>query len=136
MITITIPGAISGKGRPRFSARGGIPRVHVDARTASAETWIRACAIEQAGAIPIAAPVAVEIAILVAIPASWPRRKRAHALAGALWPAGRPDLDNCIKLIADALNGILWKYDRQIVRLVASKRYAEHAETRLTVAEV
>ncbi|MBR0647539.1 RusA family crossover junction endodeoxyribonuclease [Plastoroseomonas hellenica] len=136
MIIITIPGAMRGKGRPRFSTRGGIPRAYADAKTASAETWIRACAIEQAGATPIVAPVAVEIAILVAIPASWPKRKRAHALSGALWPTGRPDLDNCIKLIANALNGILWRDDHQIVRLVASKRYAEHAETRLTVAEV
>jgi Holliday junction resolvase RusA-like endonuclease len=136
MITVTIPGAISGKGRPRFSTRGGIPRAYTDARTLGAEAWIRACAVDQAGSTPIEAPVVVEIAILVAIPASWPRRKRAHALAGALWPAGRPDLDNCIKLIADALNGIVWKDDRQIVRLIASKCYAEHAETRLTVAEV
>lgn len=135
MIRITIPGELRGKGRPKFSTRGGHVRAYTDAKTASAETWVRACAVEQAGAVPLEAPVSLDIAIAVAVPASWSKRKREHALAGTLMPAGKPDLDNCIKLIADALNGIVWRDDKQIVRMVASKRYAEIAETVLQVAE-
>lgn len=135
MIRITVPGEMRGKGRPRFSTRGGFARAYPDAKTASAETWIKACAVEQAGAVPIEAPVSLDIAIAVAVPASWSKRKRDHALAGTLMPTGKPDLDNCVKLIADALNGIVWRDDKQIVRMVASKRYAAVAETVLQVAE-
>jgi Holliday junction resolvase RusA-like endonuclease len=35
----------------------------------------------------------------------------------------RPDLDNLIKAVKDAANGILWKDDSQIVALMARKLY-------------
>lgn len=136
MLRITIPGEMRGKGRPRFARRGSFVRAYTDERTATAETWIKACAVDQAGAVPIEAPVSVDIAIAVPVPASWSKRKREHALAGTLMPTGKPDLDNCIKLIADALNGIVWRDDKQIVRIAASKRYAVVAETVLQVAEL
>ena len=136
MITITIPGEMRGKGRPRFSGRGGFVRAYTDHKTASAETWVRACAIEQAGMQPLDGPVALGITIAVEIPASWPKKRRADALAGAVFPTSKPDLDNCLKLIADALNGITWRDDKQIVRVECRKHYAERAQTVLTVAEV
>lgn len=136
MIVITIPGELRGKGRPRFTARGGFARAFTDAKTANAETWVKACAVDQAGATPIEGPVSINVAISVHVPASWSKRKTLDALAGATWPTSKPDLDNCVKLIADALNGIVWRDDKQIVRMVVSKRYAERAETVLQVAEV
>lgn len=136
MITITIPGEMRGKGRPRFSTRGGHVRAYSDAKTANAETWVRACAIEQAGMVPIVGPVSIGITIAVEVPASWPKKRRADALAGAVFPTSKPDLDNCFKLIADALNGIVWSDDKQIVRAECRKHYAERAQTVLTVAEV
>ena len=136
MITITIPGEMRGKGRPRFSTRGGFGRAYTDHKTASAETWVRACAVEQAGMVPLAGPISLSIAIAVEVPASWPKKKRADALAGAVFPTSKPDLDNCAKLIADALNGIVWRDDKQIIRMDLRKHYAERAQTVLTVAEV
>ena len=113
VITITIPGEMRGKGRPRFSGRGGFVRAYTDHKTASAETWVRACAVEQAGMVPLAGPISLSIAIAVEVPASWPKKKR-----------------------ADALNGIVWRDDKQIIRMDLRKHYAERAQTVLTVAEV
>jgi Holliday junction resolvase RusA-like endonuclease len=39
------------------------------------------------------------------------------------WPCVRPDLDNYIKAVKDALNGVLYKDDGQIVILHARKEY-------------
>lgn len=135
MITITIPGEMRGKGRPRFSVRGGHARAYTDAKTANAETWIKACAVSQAGLKPLDTAVSLDMAITVEVPASWSRKKREKALAGEIWPTGKPDIDNSCKLVADALNGIVWKDDKQIVRLVASKRYGEVAQTVLVVSD-
>lgn len=136
MLTITIPGELRGKGRPRFSARAGFVRAYTDAKTASAETWVRACASDVVTGTPIAGPVAVRLDVGVGVPASWPKKRRAAALAGAIWPTGKPDLDNILKLVGDALNGIVWADDKQIVRAEVTRRYVEAPQSVLTVTEV
>lgn len=40
-------------------------------------------------------------------------------------PIGRPDIDNYAKLVADALNGIVWVDDSQIVEMHCCKIYSE-----------
>lgn len=133
IITITIPGDVRGKGRPRFRAQGGFARAYTDAKTVSAENWLRCCAVEQARLhAPLDGPLAVTMAISVVVPQSWSKRKRADALAGRLRPTGKPDLDNCVKLL-DALNKIIWNDDSQIVAMAASKAYAEQAQAVLEI---
>lgn len=41
----------------------------------------------------------------------------------------RPDIDNLIKAVMDAGNGIIWKDDAQIVGISANKYYAYHANS-------
>lgn len=135
MLVVTIPGTMRGKGRPRFTNAGGFGRAYTDAATANAETWVRACAMDQVGQHVLDGPVSLAMDIAIVPPASWPKKRRADALAGATFPTGKPDLDNCLKLVADALNGILWRDDKQIVRVVARKFYADQAQTVLRVAD-
>lgn len=40
-------------------------------------------------------------------------------------PLGKPDVDNLGKACMDALNGIVWHDDSQIVRVVTEKHYAD-----------
>nr|WP_257263950.1 RusA family crossover junction endodeoxyribonuclease [Endozoicomonas sp. ONNA2] len=49
------------------------------------------------------------------IPASRSKKKTGQAQAGLVRPAVKPDFDNVAKLYCDALNGILWEDDKQIV---------------------
>jgi len=134
MIVITIPGEMRGKGRPKFSTRGGFARAYTDAKTVSAENWIKCCAMDQARlTAPLDGPLAVSMAISVAVPQSWSKKKRADALAGRVRPTGKPDVDNTVKLACDALNKIVWHDDSQITNLTVSKLYAEQAQAVLTV---
>jgi Holliday junction resolvase RusA-like endonuclease len=48
----------------------------------------------------------------------------------------RPDLDNFIKAIKDACNGVIWKDDSQIVRVLATKNYGDNAYIRVMFKEV
>jgi Holliday junction resolvase RusA-like endonuclease len=136
VIEITIPGAMRGKGRPRFSARGGFARAYTDEKTRNAETWVKVCAREQYIGPPLAGAIAVTMTVGVAIPASWPKRKQAEALRHTVRPTGKPDLDNTEKLIFDALNGLVWKDDAQVVRVSKAKLYQANPETRLLVEVV
>ena len=40
-------------------------------------------------------------------------------------PTKKPDLDNCLKAITDALNGFAYKDDSQIVSIAVSKFYSD-----------
>lgn len=118
-----------GKGRPRF----GNGRTYTDQRTETAEAVIRICANQQVGQPVLLGPLTLSIAMEVEVPASWSKRKRADALANTVRPTGKPDLDNVAKLIADALNGIVWKDDAQLCSLTIARRYAEKAQTAIWV---
>jgi Holliday junction resolvase RusA-like endonuclease len=130
--TIVIPGVARGKGRPRFSRFGG--RTYTDSKTSNAEAWVKACAIDVIGGMPLmVGPLNVDMTVVVGIPASWPKKKRAEAFANELKPTGKPDLDNTAKLHFDALNGIVWADDSQIVSTTLAKVYGDAPKTVLTV---
>jgi Holliday junction resolvase RusA-like endonuclease len=60
--------------------------------------------------------VRLTIAFYLPRPASLPKRVTAHTKA--------PDVDKCVRGLADALTGVVFRDDAQIVDLVAMKRYA------------
>lgn len=126
-ITIRVPGEPVAKGRPRATAIGGQARMYTPATTRSYEQRVAVAAREaMAKAPPMEGPLSVSIEVTMPIPVSWSRRKQADALAGLVMPTGRPDLDNLVKALTDACNGIVWRDDAQIVRLTAEKRYGSH----------
>lgn len=132
MIEVRIPGEIRGKGRPRF----GRGFAYTPAATKNAEAWVRSRAAQAWTAAPLDGPLTVTLEIGVAVPRSWPKKRQADALAGLIWPTGKPDLDNQLKLIGDACNGILWRDDAQIVRVTVARRYVAAPAAVLTVAPV
>lgn len=114
-----VPGEIRGKGRPRF----GNGRTYTDSKTLNAEAWVRHCAVQAVGQPCLEGPLALVVRVAVAVPASWSKRKQADALAGVVRPTGKPDADNTLKLLADALNGVVWRDDAQVVDVRLTKHY-------------
>ena len=48
----------------------------------------------------------------------------------------KPDCDNLAKAVLDALNGVLWQDDSQVVELSVSKWYAAGDESPRTTIDV
>jgi Holliday junction resolvase RusA-like endonuclease len=115
-----IPGVLKGKARPRFVRATG--RTYTPETTLNCEQWVKHCAL-QAGVKPLEGALEVEVYMDLPIPASWSKRKKADAMSGNVRPVGKPDLDNVLKLIGDALNGVAWRDDSQIVKASISRRY-------------
>lgn len=117
------------KGRPRFTSHG---RAYTPAATMKAEKEVadklRLAAIGWGGVWPKTGPLAVEVDFIMPVPQSWSKKKKQQAHNGDLWHTGRPDVDNLLKLVLDAANGVLWIDDAQIASFGASKSYAEKNE--------
>ena len=79
-------------------------------------------------------PLSVIINIYKQVPTSFSNKKRDRALAGEIRPTVKPDCDNIAKNINDALNGIAYSDDKQIVSLTINKFYAldERVEVNIT----
>lgn len=126
-VAFTLPGAPVAKGRPRF-ARGV---TYTDAKMRAAEQSVLAAYLVAGGSerTPHDGPVVVSIVATFVPAESWPKWKRSRAVLGA-WPhTARPDIDNVVKAVFDALNGRAYTDDSQIVRLIAVKQYGPHAST-------
>ncbi len=60
-------------------------------------------------------PLILECVVYLPIPASWTKAEKAAALAGEKRPTAKPDIDNWVKLPMDALSGIVYEDDAQVV---------------------
>lgn len=119
VLTINVPGEIRGKAAIRMN--GGIG--FMDSKTRNMMSWVKVCAINQVGQPCLEGPLTLSIIVNIAVPASWSKRKQADALAGRIRPTSKPDASNRLKLIEDALNGICWRDDSQIVDVRVVKQY-------------
>ena len=121
----TIPGKPCGKGRPRFTKNG---HTFTPEKTANYETLVK-LAFRQAypNAEPIAAKVEViaKITAYYPIPVSTSKKLQAQMRAGLMKPTTKPDTDNIAKICLDALNGIAYHDDAQIVGLQVNKLYSD-----------
>lgn len=122
--TITVPGPMRGKQRARVTKYGA----YTPPQTVAAEKAIGFIA-RTAQAPLLLGSVDLMITITVEPPKSWNKRMKAEALSGRARPTSKPDLDNVVKLIGDALNGIAWHDDAQITSVTAAKVYGPEAHT-------
>ena len=119
---ITIPGIPQGKGRPRFTMKGG--HAYTPAKTAAYErSVVQAYKLSYTLEEPLTGPLEMKIDAYMPIPESWPKSKKAAALAEIIQPTVKPDTDNIGKIIADSLNGVAYLDDKQITTLKVRKRY-------------
>ena len=136
LIRFTIPGPAIGKGRPRFSRKSGA--AFTPEKTRNHEAFVKmlaAVAAEEASyetPMPLDTPVRLIVQIFCTIPPSWPKAKREAAKANIIRP-GKPDIDNVIKSIGDAMNGVVYTDDALIYRVEATKMFADVACTTVEV---
>lgn len=123
-VYFVVEGKPIGKGRPRASTRGGFVRMYTDAKTLTYEAQISAAATKAMGPLPpLENPVDLRVWAWYAIPKSWPNKTKQQALDGEVFPSVKPDLDNVLKAVLDAMNGIVYLDDSQVINVVAHKRY-------------
>ena len=135
-VYFVVTGKPVGKGRPRASTRGGFVRMYTDAKTLGYEAAIAdEAARAMSGAEPFETPMQMQVSCYYPIPKSWPKKIKQEAIDEEVFPKVKPDLDNVVKAILDALNGVVYRDDAQVVNLVATKRYATEPRVEVYIFE-
>jgi len=137
---INVPGQPVPQPRPRFSSRGGFSRAYTP--TKHPINRYRRAVSDAAVALPrrvvLTGPAAVVIHAIFARPASHLRKGSELKKGAPLYPP-RCDWDNLGKGVCDALTGLTWVDDDQVVDGRVTKRYAapgEEARTLILIVEV
>jgi Holliday junction resolvase RusA-like endonuclease len=126
IIHFTVYGEPTAKGRPRFARRGAFSAAYTPAKTVRAESDFRAQALAYKPTKPLETPLIVNIKVFRSIPKSMSKKRAELADRGIIRPTTKPDKDNYEKLINDALNGIFWRDDSQIVYGRTGKYYSKN----------
>lgn len=63
------------------------------------------------------------------------KKRRLEMLEGRELPLKKPDIDNIVKVVADALNGVAYHDDTQVVNVIAAKTYSAVEGLDVTVEE-
>tara|TARA_R110000868_G_scaffold127382_1_gene334928 strand:- start:4 stop:402 length:399 start_codon:yes stop_codon:yes gene_type:complete len=128
-ITFTIPGKPCAWQRARSN---GKIRFDSPEQTRN-KSNIASIAFEaMRGRPPLEGALSVEVIATWPWPKSMSKKKREVTP----WVTGRPDADNVMKLIGDAINNIVWRDDSQIVYLFVTKKYGEVPSTFICVWEL
>jgi Holliday junction resolvase RusA-like endonuclease len=136
-IEFTVPGQPVAKGRPKFARRGAHVVAYTPEKTASYENLVKLAATAcMCGHEPSGKPIALWVSLNLQIPASWSMKRRALAESGAIYATKKPDADNVLKGIKDGCNGIVWRDDAQVVRVMLKKRYSATPSALVRVIEI
>lgn len=137
MIHFKYRGEAVGKGRPRVTRRGNHVHTYTPEKTRMFEDAIRfellASTCEKIPVYPQGIPLKAEIKIGASVPASYSKKKREKCLSGEIAPTKKPDIDNVLKSIFDALCGFAMDDDNQITEIIAEKIYAEQPFVEVTI---
>ena len=134
MITLTIPGNPTGKARPRVTRNA----TYTPPKTVAYETLVQELfIINYPHYKPLETAVAMRITAYFPIPKSYAKWKKLAAERNAIRPTKKPDVDNIQKIIGDALNGLAYKDDSQIVTSEIQKWYTdENPRVEIIIKEV
>jgi len=124
IFTLTVYETPVPQGRPRFSRRSG----HAyDPKESRAWKNLLRFSIQQKCGVDNFEPFDKDCALVLAVVFKLPRPKSVSKEKRPE-PTVKPDLDNLVKPIKDAMNGIVFKDDSQVVEILATKKYVVEKE--------
>ena len=114
--------------RPRVTRRGTYNKKEYS----DFKDVVRLAYVAKHEGYPTTEPIAMKIDFFYQIPKSWSKKKK----AAVGWHTSKPDVDNIVKSILDALNGVAFKDDSQVCFVQARKQYASQNGIRIEFMDV
>jgi Holliday junction resolvase RusA-like endonuclease len=132
-IKLTIPGKPLGKQRPRVTQTGV---TYTPEKTVNYETLVKQLYIQKYCQQQLEGPIKATITAYMYIPKSASKKRKAGMLTNEIRPCKTPDWDNIGKIITDALNGLAYKDDKQIVDARVIKLYGDKPRVEVVLEEI
>ena len=110
-----LPGIPVAQGRPRFSTAPGFVVAYDPAKSKDYKKCIAYMASLNGPSVPLLEPVRLSLRIFLPIPKSFSKKKHEEAEEGSLRPTKKPDISNVLKGVEDAMKGIMYADDSQII---------------------
>ena len=127
-------GDIKGKARPRVNTY--TCQVYTPNSTKDYEELIKQYfKIKYPKYIPLENRVSVKIMAYFNIPKTTSKKDKKLIEEGKLSPTKKPDIDNIVKIILDALNKMAFKDDNQITKLEVEKVYGKEEKILVRIEE-
>ena len=136
-IKFTVPGPPKGKQRPRICRINGQSVTYTPRQTTEYEKLVRA-SYTSVSKVKFSKDEPLEISILALFSIQQRASKKLKELMinNEILPTKKPDSDNIIKIILDALNGVAYHDDRQVCRVYFEKMYAENPEIKILIRNI
>ena len=129
-----VPGKIIGKGRPRLNSYTGV--VYTPTRTKDYETLVEQYfLIKYPRFKELEGRVKVSIIAYFSIPKATKKSDINEMLENNISPTKKPDIDNIVKIVLDAMNKFAFKDDTQITKLDIEKRYGLEEKIYIKIEE-
>lgn len=129
-----VPSKIIGKGRPRLNSY--TCKVYTPTRTKDYESLVEQYfLLKYPRYKTIENRVKITIIAYFQIPKSTSQSLRKEMLENKISPVKKPDIDNIIKIILDAMNKFAFKDDTQITKIEVEKKYAEEENVYIKIEE-
>ncbi|WFE15332.1 RusA family crossover junction endodeoxyribonuclease [Bacillus atrophaeus] len=137
-IQFVVYGEPVAQGRPRGSVQNGKVRMRDPVKSKNFKQYVALVASQYRPKQVIAGPVAMDVRVFRPMPkaVSNSKKKKESAEKGLLRPTTKPDVDNYVKGVKDALNHLIYKDDSQVVDLKVSKFYSEEPRVEVTITEI
>jgi Holliday junction resolvase RusA-like endonuclease len=133
MIQFTVYGEPVAQGRPRATMIDGHIRMYDPKKSSDFKNYVRLVASEHRPDKLLEGPISLTVKVYKPTLKSFSKKKKAAAEAGQLRPTSKPDVDNYVKGVKDALKNVIWKDDSQVVDLHISKWYSETPRVEITI---
>lgn len=135
MISFTVYGEPVAQSRPKATTINGKVRMYDPKKSRDFKDYVKLAASEHAPDRLLEGAIKLKVKVYKPTLKSFSKKKKVLAESGEIRPTTKPDVDNYVKGIKDALKSVIWKDDSQVTDLIVSKWYSERPRIEVEIRE-
>ena len=133
-VVFEVKGEIVGKGRPRFTTQGGFAKAYTPKRTKDYEELVLD-SFRLTGAEKSLKAIRLKLYVYKKIAKSTSKKLTKQLVDQEYLCTTKPDIDNIVKVVLDALNGVAYGDDIQVCEMAVIKKFTDKEERLVVVLE-